>query len=402
MTQPRHTFPIERPLRGLRAKSRRGGLTLLELLLAMALTIVLLAAVTSAMRFQLYTLDKSRASMEEAQLARAILRRLSDDIRGAVQEVPIDFSAATKLAQESLGGADASQLSGLAGGDAASLAGGDLAGIADLGMSADDLSMSADDLGSGSSVDMESLASSTSPAQLPGLYGTETALQIDVSRIPRLDEYQRMILVDANGLAQTKFPSDVKTVTYYVRPHDQLGGAATPEEAAENVSRRTALNPQQEQFAGGLVRREVDRAVALWKSENFPSDSQVQYETLLATEVVALQFRYWDGLGWLTEWDAASQQGMPRAIEIALVLDSEGVGEVVTIDLFAPNVGDFVLSTVDPNRTLSVYRQVVNLPLALIPAPEESTSTESTGEDSSAENESLEASGPASSSGGSR
>jgi Tfp pilus assembly protein FimT len=240
----------------MRSAAHRRGLTLLELLLALALTVLVVAIVAGAMRFQLITLESSRGRLEESQLARAVMRKLAADIRSTVQEAPIDFSAVSKLAEGSLLGGDVSGLTELAGSDAAaSLGGGELAGLD-----------SEEAMAEAESFDMQQMTASTTPSSKPGLYGTTNAIQIDVSRLPRLDEYQRVTYLDANGQARTEFPSDVKTVTYYLRPPQSTGGATTTAEAADYVNRQMALDPQQMQAAGGLVRREVDRAVALWKT----------------------------------------------------------------------------------------------------------------------------------------
>ena len=60
------------------------GFTLLEVLLALSLACMVLAAVTMAIRFQIRLVDTGRLQAEQAQLARAILNRIADDIRGAV------------------------------------------------------------------------------------------------------------------------------------------------------------------------------------------------------------------------------------------------------------------------------------------------------------------------------
>ena len=126
-----------------------------------------------------------------------------------------------------------------------------------------------------------------------------------------------------------------------------------------------------------------------------PTDSQRLFEELLATEVVALQFRYFDGLEWVAQWDSTTQEALPLAIELALVIDAQGIGETITVDLFASDSSDTIYGTLDPTRPLSVYRQVVNLPLAKIPAEEEATDEETIDDAAMAEEEPLEAKGSA-------
>ena len=82
----------------LRQRTRR-GFSLLEVILAVALTAVVVAMVAAAIDFHLGQLTVRRAKIEEAQLARAVLRRIADDLRGAIVYRPIDFSSAQALTQ---------------------------------------------------------------------------------------------------------------------------------------------------------------------------------------------------------------------------------------------------------------------------------------------------------------
>lgn len=85
----------------------RRGFTLLELLLALALAALVFMAIAMAIDLHLRSIDVGRTETEEAQLARAILRRMADDLRSAVQYQVIDFSSLQSLAAgagESLAG----------------------------------------------------------------------------------------------------------------------------------------------------------------------------------------------------------------------------------------------------------------------------------------------------------
>ena len=61
-------------------RSRR-GYTLLELLLALALSSLVIYSILWAIQLHLRSLDVRRTSIEEAQLARAVMRMISDDLR---------------------------------------------------------------------------------------------------------------------------------------------------------------------------------------------------------------------------------------------------------------------------------------------------------------------------------
>jgi hypothetical protein len=49
-------------------------------------------------------------------------------------------------------------------------------------------------------------------------------------------------------------------------------------------------------------------------------DMQLAATELLAPEVAALRFEYFDGVDYLTEWDSTAQNAMPLAIVIELTL----------------------------------------------------------------------------------
>ena len=66
------------------------------------------------------------------------------------------------------------------------------------------------------------LSSGVSVLGTPGLVGNQTQVQLDVSRLPRLEEYVAML--DANTADIDDIPSDIKTVAYFVQSSDTLGG----------------------------------------------------------------------------------------------------------------------------------------------------------------------------------
>ena len=87
-------FPFSHsiPLSG--GESRRSAYTLLELLLALALSALIMMAIGLALDLHLRSLERHRGQLEEAQLARAILRHIANDLRGAVRYEPPDLSGA--------------------------------------------------------------------------------------------------------------------------------------------------------------------------------------------------------------------------------------------------------------------------------------------------------------------
>ncbi|TWT67010.1 hypothetical protein Pla123a_44390 [Posidoniimonas polymericola] len=80
-------------------RSPRKGFTLLEVLLAIALSTVLLALLASGINIYLIRVDASRSTVEQAQLARGVLKAISDDLRNVAVVYEQDTTSAEAVAQ---------------------------------------------------------------------------------------------------------------------------------------------------------------------------------------------------------------------------------------------------------------------------------------------------------------
>lgn len=151
-------------------------------------------------------------------------------------------------------------------------------------------------------------SSTSTAAATVQLIGTSTELRFDISRLPRIDQYEGM-MTSAGERSSTDLPSDVKTVIYYLRSDGTASGSSS-----------TSSDVSTTGYGRGLMRGEMDRAVALWAEAN--GDSQAVYASaqMLAEEVVGLSFEYFDGTDWYTEWDSTSYGGLPRAIRVWLAI----------------------------------------------------------------------------------
>jgi prepilin-type N-terminal cleavage/methylation domain-containing protein len=324
--------------------NRRSGFTLLELLLALALTVVILGAISMAVDLHLRSFDDRRNYLEQSQLAHAILRIIADDIRSVVQQYEQDMSAASSLieaaagSQTDFGGAASDQDNAdTLGGDAGDAMGGEL----DL-----DASMTGDDLLGETSENTSELASNVLIPTQPGIYGNQYQLQLDVSRLPRIDELQGYAMGQMPG-ELIDIPSDIKTVTYYVMSGESSSGdsaVTTPLSDIDdpNVVRR------------GLVRRQLDRAVSQWALESGGMVGLDQAGEVLAEEVVGIEFLYFDGFEFRTEWDTEAEGGLPLAIEVLLMIAPSG--SVPATDV--TSLG----SMEEPLDTIQYYRLMVHLP----------------------------------------
>ena len=326
-------------------------MTLLELLLALALTGVVMVIISMAIHLHLITLDTQRADVEQAMLARAVLRHMATDIRNAVWYEPIDMSSAASMAMTT----DTSSLQGDSTGDGQNQdqqtpqdqgqPSGEPSGMADAAGTEDMSGL--DDLGdlgldTEPSENTADIAGTVAPASQPGLYGNQFELQIDCSRLPRVDQYSAVATNSETGSA-VSIPSDVKTVAYFLRT-DESSQAGVPNQGGSSST--------------GLVRREMDRAVASWASQDGSLDSSEHPGEILAKEVTYLEFRYFDGSSWYTEWDSEQMGGLPAAIEITISIDPAGGQNPQDMDVATATE----LAATDVNEY--IFRLVVSLPVA--------------------------------------
>lgn len=320
----------------------RLGFTLLEVVLALALSTLVISAIAAAIRLHLLMLDRQQADIERSQVARAVLHMIANDLRSAIQYKPADVSALEELAASqaamlsALGGSPApsSESTGEAGDESSTDTGGDPT------ESGNTSSQGADS--SASTPSYTAPAAEDTAAARPGLFGDSSQVVVDISRLPRIDEYVSSAFdeIDSAGL-----PTDIKRVSYYVVSSQGMRIDASP--AAGGLG----------DGENGLVRRQIDRAVAAMASD---LDAYGTAD-LIAREVVQVQFRYFDGTDWRDAWDSVTENGFPSAVEVT-----------VWVDARRPSDEPSRFDTMDPN-SLVRYRTVVYLPVAEILPPEEET-----------------------------
>jgi len=326
------------------------GFTLLEVLLASSLSVLILLALGGAIRFYLFQVTDSQTSIEQAQLARAVMRRMETDLRSAIWKNEIDFSSVETLAADSLAGSA---------GDLAASAG------LDPSMAEDAFSESA----LAGSNTQELAASGVIPTTI-GLYGNAIELQVDISRIPRIDEYDPQF-TSFRSREIGDIPSDIKTVTYFLmQPGVSSLGHGTVGDAGITET----------QF--GLVRRELDRAVTQYALNNGDSSGLDASAEILAPEVSLLQFRYFDGYDWLEEWDSEAMGGLPMAVDVIIAIRDHDLTQA----LLADGAIDVPVED-DANPVGQVFRRLIRIPTAKPYEEEEEEVVQST--DTSSEDAAL-------------
>ena len=73
------------------------GFTLLEVLLSLALMVVVVAAIGSAINMHLWRLTKQQKAIETKQISRSIIAMIQNDIRAAIQFKPEDYTGLENL-----------------------------------------------------------------------------------------------------------------------------------------------------------------------------------------------------------------------------------------------------------------------------------------------------------------
>jgi type II secretory pathway pseudopilin PulG len=301
----------------------RFGYTLLELLLALSLSVLVITAIGTATQVYLFSLTRHQNLIEQRQITRGLLNVISNDLRAGIQYKANDYSGLENLVATT-------QLTVNQGLDQlAALEAGDLDAAANP----------PEEPASEEDVETEPVIDEEAVAFRPSLVGSSNTIALDISRMPRMDQY--------NSTEANQTQSDIKTLSYFFSP------SAPSNSGSHNSIRLKGDNN------GGLYRREVDRAVAAFNQDSGQVSTPDESSELLATEVSQIRFRYFDGEQWLNEWDSTELGGFPPAIEVVIAVDprrSNPTGRPAT------HISDNIIVE---------YRTVVHLPAADIIEPDD-------------------------------
>ena len=306
-----------------RSVRRAHGYTLLELLLSLAISVVIIGLIGTAIQLYLISLTQLQSKIERKQVARGLIQMISNDLRAGVQYKAADYADLENLVQTQAlalhdGIAELQELEALATGEAPP-----------------ETEPTEEDS------EFEPIIDEEVAAFRPALFGNERSIALDISRLPRMDQYNSIIAGD-NSEEQT--PSDVKTLSYFfsdANPSNNDGVQFT------SVA------------AGGLYRRQIDRAVASLAGDSGLVATPDDNSDLVASEVADIRFRYFDGEDWQSDWDSEELGGFPTAIEVILVIDPTR----------STSGADYQYNGFN-SAVMEQYRSVVHMPAAELP-PEE-------------------------------
>ena len=246
------------------------------------MSVALMVLIGGALQFYGRTMNVRDTDVRQIQLASAVLQMIEDDLRATLHTEPVDTAGLEAMLAASSGQEPSSS--------------------EDLSAAGIDSEVS--DGGNNMLTDMTIL-------ETPGLIGGQNQIQVDLSRLPRLEEYA--VMFDDSAANLEDVPSDLKTVSYFVQAAGTIGGVldAGSSIGAEGVSA----------VAGGLVRRTLDRAATLEAALSGGLTRLNQTGDLVAPEVIAIEFAYWDGVSWLPEWSSDQYGELPPAVRVRLTME---------------------------------------------------------------------------------
>jgi prepilin-type N-terminal cleavage/methylation domain-containing protein len=250
----------------MRSRSRlRSGFTLLELLLAAALSTVLLAGLWRlfSMYDRLFTTAETR--VQQAHLARALMQQLTEDLHAAIPDVSPSIPGGTATVRR-------------------------------FGL-----------FGTREALQVDVLQVTAAQAAAVGSdMGTEMARSPN-SRRPRAPQAPELHTVRYTFQAATvEDSSGPETACGLVRRELDWETPASEADAppeAEAVEEGRSAGPRE---PGGST---VEDLLAI---------SQGSGSATWAPEVVGLEFRYFDGSGWSDQWDSIARKSLPVAVEAVL------------------------------------------------------------------------------------
>lgn len=309
----------------------RHAFTLVEVLVALALTLLLVTAVYMALDLHYQMSTAGRGQATKAQLERAILQQMESDLRSVVFQLPETATAEGQAADE---GSSTSSSSASGASSSTTETGSLAAGANSTAAPAMEITMDSSD---------EASAETSS-----GLQGDSNWIEIHVSRPSK------------EGFAT----SDLRSIRYFIA---ERGAEGVPGAMSDRFPDQRIDDPDHDSkfdHLVGLSRLDGDRLQLEHAEEEQRSDEVLaQQAELLAPEVISLEFRYFDGLDWYNEWNSEATGSLPAAVEITLgfvyeappvmnrrpgasTVRTRSIGYrryVVRLPLAAPSMGDSVL-----------------------------------------------------------
>jgi prepilin-type N-terminal cleavage/methylation domain-containing protein len=287
----------------------RSAFTLLEVVLAMAIGVLLLAGLYLTLSTTLHQQRVGRSAVQQSVLARSLLGRIERDISAHLPPVDPSLTAGGKSGGGKSGGG-ASGGSGGSGGTSAGGSGTSVGGSSASGGSSMASGSGSSGSGSGSSSSSSNSSSSGGTSSSVvfnlGVQGDATHLVLFVSQLPS-EAYQS---TDQNP----PLVSDLRLVTYWLVGSSGGNGAGLAR-AELKVATSDDVQTFLQNVTGG----------------SFDMSGVDGYKNVLSEDVTDLSFQYFDGQNWQDSWDGTqlqsdnkTQMGPPAAVAINLTVRRPG------------------------------------------------------------------------------
>jgi hypothetical protein len=326
----------------------------MEVVVAVALSAALLILVAATINLYLLESDSDRMRVEQAQLARAVLDMIADDVRNTYVHQPLQLTTLASQIQSAAasGGEDGEEGGGGAGGGGdgsggggAAGGGGGTGGGGGGGGAGGGTSQTGGTTGATAAEDL---------TPMPGVYGLVDELTVDIQRIPGIRQRNPI----ENG---QQLRSAVRSVHWFIRAGERVPATSLA---------TTALRPDDQLRIAGLVRQEIDRTARVLTQLSGGDLLTDAPAILVAPEVTQIELRYFSGIEWLDRWDMVETQALPRAVEIRIWIEPP---TVVDID------DGEIQETLGPNNGLLEFSLTVDLPMVSEPVDTTATGTSATG-----------------------
>ncbi len=270
----------------------RRGFTLLEIVLALGLASLLLAALYTALQLHWSSSALGQVEMERSQVARALFRRIETDLRSVVFRD-------TALTSSTDDGSSSSSSSTTSGTNSSS---GNSSGPSSSSNSGGSTSS-----GSSGSTSSSSAATENYSTQKTGLFGDSQTIVVHCSLPGRATSIGAATSDNTNDASAGAVSSDLQSVVYFL-----AGSSST---IAQQFS-GSLTSPLGQSI--GLARLQGDRMAMQAADESGDLSSMAAGVKLLAPEVASISFEYFDGVSWTTTWDSATSNSIPNAVRITI------------------------------------------------------------------------------------
>lgn len=294
-------------------RSRCDGFTLLEVILAMMLAMVLLSALWVALRVNLNLFDSGRAHVEQAQLARALLRQINDDLQNVVIPPAAETNrVASESAQATAFDTDDGTSPMGGGGFSSPRDDGGFGGIVGRDGRLGRLSHLVGDQHSLEIDICRFISAVPAPAESP----TADSLPVSVPEIVRV----RYFLEGLDPLAEQYRDHSLDEVKGLVR--EELDWAAMSQTAESTAPDRRAWDSRRQ---GEGDSGQYDSAGVQNDDALSADGSTDEANHLFVPEAVWLELSYFDGSAWHEQWDSDELGRWPVAVDVKLTIRPEEV-----------------------------------------------------------------------------